>query len=173
MSDDNFSPHFSRRELLGVDTTPASAAVIANLSELATTVAEPLRTDWEAHIIEDNLGGSPFITVIDGYRSPAHNAGVGGAKNSQHMLGKAADISCDVDWRALREGRGSSRDVARMQAFATFVERWARNHEACGGLGIYTESHTGQLYWLHLDTRPRVAGRLTVWSGHHIGSEAE
>lgn len=33
------------------------------------------------------------IMVHSGYRSPEHNAAVGGAKNSQHMYGTAADIS--------------------------------------------------------------------------------
>lgn len=32
------------------------------------------------------------ITVNSGYRSPNHNKAVGGAKNSQHLTGKAADI---------------------------------------------------------------------------------
>lgn len=32
------------------------------------------------------------ITVMSGYRCPAHNKAVGGAKSSQHMLGTAADI---------------------------------------------------------------------------------
>lgn len=32
------------------------------------------------------------ITVISGYRDPAHNVKVGGASNSQHVYGTAADI---------------------------------------------------------------------------------
>lgn len=32
------------------------------------------------------------ITINSAYRSPAHNKAVGGAKNSQHLYGKAADI---------------------------------------------------------------------------------
>ena len=32
------------------------------------------------------------ITVVSGYRCPAHNKAVGGARSSQHMLGTAADI---------------------------------------------------------------------------------
>lgn len=32
------------------------------------------------------------ISINSGYRSPAHNAKVGGAKASQHLLGNAADI---------------------------------------------------------------------------------
>ena len=36
------------------------------------------------------------ITVLSGYRCRKHNCNVGGARNSQHMLGRAADIS--VKW---------------------------------------------------------------------------
>lgn len=32
------------------------------------------------------------VTLTNAYRSPEHNAAVGGSKNSQHLLGKAADI---------------------------------------------------------------------------------
>ena len=35
--------------------------------------------------------GKP-ITITSGYRTAAHNAAVGGAKSSQHLLGRAADI---------------------------------------------------------------------------------
>src|SRR5699024_4585273 len=38
-----------------------------------------------------NYLGKPII-INSGYRSPNHNANTGGAKNSQHVLGKAADI---------------------------------------------------------------------------------
>jgi len=33
------------------------------------------------------------ITINSAYRSPKHNAKVGGSKTSQHLLGKAADIT--------------------------------------------------------------------------------
>lgn len=36
--------------------------------------------------------GSRPLRIVSGYRSPAHNARVGGARRSQHLLGRAADI---------------------------------------------------------------------------------
>tara|TARA_R100000734_G_C3301845_1_gene92431 strand:- start:544 stop:942 length:399 start_codon:yes stop_codon:yes gene_type:complete len=35
------------------------------------------------------------ITINSAYRSPEHNAKVGGSSTSQHLLGKAADITID------------------------------------------------------------------------------
>jgi uncharacterized protein YcbK (DUF882 family) len=32
------------------------------------------------------------VPVVSGYRCPVHNHAVGGAKNSQHVMGAAADI---------------------------------------------------------------------------------
>lgn len=37
-------------------------------------------------------GGKP-LSIISGYRDPAHNKRVGGADSSQHLYGRAADIS--------------------------------------------------------------------------------
>ena len=54
------------------------------------------------------------ITITSGYRSPAHNRTVGGAQNSQHMTGKAADFKvygmaptavAAIIERLIREGR--------------------------------------------------------------------
>ena len=43
-------------------------------------------------IIRDEAGIP--IRVNSGYRCPTHNARVGGVKDSQHILGVAADLSC-------------------------------------------------------------------------------
>ncbi len=36
--------------------------------------------------------GQPSVTINSGYRPPIVNAAVGGASNSQHLYGAAADI---------------------------------------------------------------------------------
>ena len=56
--------------------------VEANLAELIINVLDPLR----------EIYGRP-IRVNSGYRSPLVNAAVGGAKNSDHLYGMAADIT--------------------------------------------------------------------------------
>lgn len=60
-----------------------------NLIALVENILDPLR---EAY-------GGPII-VTSGYRCPALNKAVGGAKNSQHMTGQAADIRTVKDTRA-------------------------------------------------------------------------
>jgi len=42
-----------------------------------------------------DLVGEPLI-ITSGYRCPKHNAEVGGAPDSLHMAGCAADIRCDA-----------------------------------------------------------------------------
>ncbi len=82
--------HFTLAELTqsqtatrrGIDNTPTDEA-IANLEALVSTILDPLR---------EKLGHP--ITISSGYRSPALNAAIGGAKNSQHLIGEAADINC-------------------------------------------------------------------------------
>lgn len=64
----------------GINNDPGPME-IANLQALVLNVLQPLRTAM----------GFP-INISSGYRSPALNAAIGGAANSQHMKGQAADI---------------------------------------------------------------------------------
>ena len=63
----------------GLDNTPTSEA-LANLERLVNLILQPLR---------DKLGP---IRINSGYRSYKVNKAVGGANNSQHTKGQAADI---------------------------------------------------------------------------------
>lgn len=86
----NLTPHFTLSELVAsqeatrnhIDNTPP-AAIVNNLMRLAELL-EQVRALVDAPII-----------VSSGYRSPALNQLVGGAANSAHMLGLAADIHTD------------------------------------------------------------------------------
>ena len=75
------------------------------------------------------------VTITSGYRTAAHNAVVGGAKSSQHLLGRAADIRVeDV----------SVEDVA---AYAeSLMPDW-------GGVGRYPVKAGRATGWVHVDTR--------------------
>ena len=104
----DISPHFSRSEfrdrsdgtLIGPDTK-----LLQVLERLRATDGRPIR-------------------IISGTRSRAHNASVGGAKDSQHLYGRAADIE---------SGRFSVAQA--LHAGATGV-----GHDRCGWV-------------VHLDTR--------------------
>lgn len=64
-----------------IDNTPGLIEQ-ANLINLVNHILDPLREVY----------GKP-IRVNSGYRSPALNAAIGGSKTSDHMTGKAADIT--------------------------------------------------------------------------------
>lgn len=80
----NFNLHEFTRSAkaaeLGIDNTPAPEHIEA-MRLLCVHILQPLRE----HL------GKP-IAITSGYRSPALNEAVGGAKGSQHSLGQAADI---------------------------------------------------------------------------------
>ncbi len=83
--------------------------------------------------IREHFGKAVVIT--SGYRTAAHNAAVGGAKSSQHLYGRAADIRVqDV----------SVEDVA---AYAeSLMPDW-------GGVGRYPVKAGRATGWVHVDTR--------------------
>lgn len=65
----------------GIDNTP-STKVIRYLEALANNVLQPIRDEWQAP-----------IKVNCAYRCQKLNSAVGGAKNSDHLFGAAADIT--------------------------------------------------------------------------------
>lgn len=85
------SVYFTQSELcksatakrLGLSNVPTFLDVV-NLSRLCETVLDVARKELNAP-----------ITVTSGYRCPAVNKAVGGARNSQHLYGLAVDIVCD------------------------------------------------------------------------------
>lgn len=84
----NLSPNFTLQEMtfsqtaarLGVDNTPNDEQ-LANLVRLCETLLEPARLMLEVPLHVDS-----------GFRSPHINQLVGGASNSAHMEGRAADV---------------------------------------------------------------------------------
>ena len=63
------------------------------------------------------------ITINSAYRSPEHNAKVGGSPKSQHLLGKAADITIE--------------SLTPFQVFALIEELIDMGLMLQGGLGLY------------------------------------
>ena len=60
-------------------------------SEMPSEVLDNIQIlTQQLQVLRNYLGRS--IHISSGYRSPEHNKLIGGVKNSQHVLGKAADI---------------------------------------------------------------------------------
>lgn len=73
--------HSDTAKRRGIDNTP-TPTVRAKLQALIDNVLDPARREYGSYIL-----------VNSGYRCPALNAAVGGASNSQHLTGEAADIT--------------------------------------------------------------------------------
>lgn len=94
--------------------------------------------DVELGDVLDDIRGhynSP-ITVVSGYRCEKHNTNVGGAKNSQHMQGIAADIKVS--------GKEPS------EVYKLLNEKYNDKY----GIGLYES-------WVHIDVRKNKAR----WNG--------
>jgi hypothetical protein len=138
------SPNFSWAELACHDGTPVPEILRPNALALCGLL-EALRTLW----------GGPLL-VVSGYRTPTYNLRIGGARNSQHVLGRAADI------RPIA--------VARVPELAALIRAQLPHHPALaalGGWGIYAQ-------WVHVDVRPRdPPGHVAFWEGDGIGAETD
>ncbi len=91
-----------------------------------------------------HLAGDQPLTVTSAYRSPQRNLQAGGAQSSQHLFGRALDLSC--------------RAKTGLELFllaATIPE--------VGGVGLYAPyNQLGK--FIHIDTRRRTpAGAITTW----------
>ena len=96
-----------------------------NLQALVDHVLDPAR---------ERLGMP--ITVNSGYRCPAHNKAVGGVKNSQHLKGEAADITC-ADNKRLAEIIEQLGNFDQLLVYPTFL------HVSYKRQGVNRESITG------------------------------
>jgi uncharacterized protein YcbK (DUF882 family) len=74
------SKYFKLNEFESKDGAKMPESVKSNLNELAKNL----------DIIREHINEPIYIN--SGYRSPEHNLNIGGAKNSYHMKGLAADI---------------------------------------------------------------------------------
>lgn len=99
----------------------------------------PAEIDMDMVKIADEIRariGKP-ISINSGLRCKTHNANVGGVFNSQHLLGKAADLGCPI--------------CCTPAQMASIAETIMGN---TGGIGIYT-------WGIHIDTR----SEKSRWNG--------
>ncbi len=97
------TPHLKRKEFDCKDGTIVPEEFMLNLQTLCVCL----------EVLRDELK-TPVSITGSGYRTESHNKEVGGAKNSQHLYAKAADINAkgytpkqlyDAIERLIKEGR--------------------------------------------------------------------
>ncbi len=119
--------NFNKTEFECNDGSPMPDDVLQNIVELANNL----------QILRDYIGKP--LTVTSGYRSPEHNTRIGGVPNSQHLLGKAADLV--------------AKNLTAKQ-LSLIVEKLTEKGEiAEGGIGLYNG-------FVHYDIR----GERTRWN---------
>jgi uncharacterized protein YcbK (DUF882 family) len=114
--------NFNLTEFQSKDGSTFPKEVVENLSELAKNL----------QALRDHFGRS--ITITSGYRSPAHNVRIGGARDSFHVRGMATDIQIS----------GVSPRLV-YNAIELLIKSGKMKE---GGLGLYNS-------WVHYDIRGR------------------
>ena len=110
---------------------------VEKLLYLCEHILDPLREAW----------GKP-LKVTSGFRTPALNNAIGGAKNSQHM--------CDGPWAAVDLDPG---DIEQVKALADVVKRVCIWDQLC------LES-VGSGSWCHVSIRMDGKNRLQILNIH-------
>ena len=123
------SPNFTRAEWASKDGTPVPVSLRANAQKQA----------FKCERLRHRLGDRP-IGALSYYRSPSHNAAVGGASQSRHMAADACDWDISLITRV-----GRDRFLTAVNAI------WENN-----GIGIYPGGN------VHTDARPYRA-RWSSW----------
>ena len=134
IDDIRLSAHFMLGEFLNLKKYPdnkPSMQVVANLTYGCLMLLEPAR----------EAIGCPII-VNSGFRNPRVNTLVGGVKNSQHLLGQAADIR--------------PQDPAQFQRLVDFLKTHDLTDQLLTGSG-----------WLHISWSPFSTPRHFVRIGYY------
>ena len=137
LNDIRLSPHFILGEFLNLKKYPENIPtmqVVANLTYGCHQLLEPAR-----------LIVGPII-INSGYRNEAVNRKVGGVKNSQHLLGQAADIR--------------PKDPSQFQHLVDFFKSWEYTDQLLTGNG-----------WLHISWTPFASPRHYIRIGYYTTSQ--
>jgi len=94
-------------------------------------------------LIRAAFGNKP-ITVLSAYRTPEHNRAVGGARNSQHLEGRALDLRPPIG--------------IKVTDFYRVIKALAPDTDI-RGIGLYPT-------FVHVDIRPQT--HMTYWRGFGV-----
>jgi hypothetical protein len=133
LNDIRLSAHFKLGEFINLqkyaDNIPTIQAVV-NMTYGCLMLLEPARQEV-----------GPII-INSGFRNDDVNRKVGGVKNSQHLLGQAADIR--------------PRDPTKFQQLVEFLKRHPQTDQLLTGTG-----------WLHISWNPIATPRHDVRVGYY------
>ena len=133
INETKLSPHFKLSEFLNLEKYPQNIPtmqVVANLTYGCHQLLEPAR----------RIVGS--IIINSGFRNEVVNRQVGGVKNSQHLLGQAADIK--------------PKDPKQFQKLVEFLKSREFTDQLLTGNG-----------WLHISWNPFAPPRHYVRIGYY------
>lgn len=119
----------------GIDNSVSSQRVVDNLRNLCEQVLEPLRS----------YANQP-ITISSGYRCKALNKVVGGARNSQHMTGEAADIH--IPLYDFKDSTGSR--LTDIQLARDWIQ-WLTDNTDFDQLILETVNR--RIFWIHVSCK--------------------
>ena len=134
MENIKLSEHFQLSEFCNWQKYPQNIPTIQQIANMAygcRNLLEPARKAIDCPII-----------VNSGFRSEAVNRRVGGVRNSQHLLGQAADIR--------------PRDPQQFQSLVDFLKAHALTDQLLTGPG-----------WLHISWKPLGVPRRYVRIGYY------
>jgi len=122
---------------LNIPNNP-TVKIVDNLTMLCVNILEPVRTRFKSSVF-----------IISGYRCPELNKEVGGAKDSQHLTGMAADIRVggirNVDvWHYIHD----------MLQFDQLIAERLREDEGAAG-------------WIHVSYSPILRKQALSFDGKH------
>jgi hypothetical protein len=89
--------------------------------------------------------GIPFI-ITSGYRSPAHNAAVGGAADSDHTRGWCADVACYTKTDRARIDSAAVKAGILQRAFGDRIVHLGSDPLRAEMVGIYHPGEPGRWY---------------------------
>lgn len=134
---ENFTwEEFQRSEAadkLGIDNSIPDESIAAQIRSLVVTVLQPLRSAY----------GSP-LAINSGYRSPALNKAIKGAKNSQHTKGQAADIATGNPRELARLVLRKNLPFDQMILYPTFIHLSHRHPGPKRNQILYHKSYQGK-----------------------------
>lgn len=113
------TPNFTLAEFIKPGTPLPSQEILNNIQRLAERL----------QVVRDYYGAK--VTITSGWRTVVHNAEVGGASNSKHLTGEAADIDVEgvpprqvqKDFRHWSGGMGSAATFTHLDIRPTLA-RW-------------------------------------------------